>query len=438
MAFATIHTKYGLERMAEAEAMGVSINIVAVAVGDGGGNPTTPNADQRMLVREMFRTKPNRVYLDPDNDGKMIIEVIVPASIGGFTIREAASFDDRGGMFTVSNVPDTYKPAGDGTEGSFSDTTLRLQFEPKNASVVTLQVDPNVALVTQAWLKNTITLPYLLKGGTTGQILTKKSNADGDTTWSDPTTANVTVSIIDEVQTLADSQTIVTLQNCTTIGLALYVDGKRLLPNAWTPDLVDKRKLALASSFPGGSKLYGVQNDPAAYVPTPLVQSMNLADVPSPAAARTNLGVDSKVNTDMHAPPGLVAYFATTSPPTGWLKCNGAAVNRVAYASLYSRIGTTFGIGDGFNTFNLPDLRGEFIRAWDDGRGADTGRVMGSSQGHQIAQHQHEISYKFLGATGTAQAILDGSFGAAPYSTTLVGGGETRPRNVSLLACIKY
>ena len=83
-------------------------------------------------------------------------------------------------------------------------------------------------------------------------------------------------------------------------------------------------------------------------------------------------------------PSGAVMYFAGQTAPTGWLKANGAAVSRTTYAALFAAIGTTYGAGDGRSTFNLPDLRGEFIRGWDDGRGVDTGRVFGSAQGDAI------------------------------------------------------
>lgn len=66
-------------------------------------------------------------------------------------------------------------------------------------------------------------------------------------------------------------------------------------------------------------------------------------------------------------PAGTEAFFATPTAPTGWLKENGAAVSRVAFARLFAAIGTRYGAGDGVNTFNVPDARGEFFRALDDG-----------------------------------------------------------------------
>ncbi|AKF12995.1 putative tail fiber protein [Sinorhizobium phage phiM19] len=88
---------------------------------------------------------------------------------------------------------------------------------------------------------------------------------------------------------------------------------------------------------------------------------------------------------------GAVMWFARNSAPAGFLKANGAAVSRTTYAALYAAIGTTFGAGDGSTTFNLPDLRGEFIRGWDDGRGIDVSRVFGSAQSANIQSHTHSI-----------------------------------------------
>ena len=91
-------------------------------------------------------------------------------------------------------------------------------------------------------------------------------------------------------------------------------------------------------------------------------------------------------------PTGSVVMFATTSPPSGYLKCNGAAVSRTTYAALFAVIGTTHGAGNGSTTFNVPDLRGEFVRGWDDGRGVDSGRNFGTAQGDNNKQHNHSAS----------------------------------------------
>lgn len=136
-------------------------------------------------------------------------------------------------------------------------------------------------------------------------------------------------------------------------------------------------------------------------------------------------------------PVGTVIYFASSSAPSGYLKANGALVSRTTYSNLFTAIGTTFGVGDGSTTFALPDLRGEFIRGWDDGRGVDTERVFGSSQTSQNLAHTHTVNALGPGGSGIGGT---GSVAASTSSltTSSIGGTESRPRNVALLACIKY
>lgn len=135
--------------------------------------------------------------------------------------------------------------------------------------------------------------------------------------------------------------------------------------------------------------------------------------------------------------PGEISAFARNTAPTGYLKANGAAVSRTAYAALFSAIGTTFGTGDGSTTFNVPDLRGEFIRGWDDSRGVDSGRGFGSAQVASVESHTHDVKSSTTGAGGSAGDFVNG-FGANRVATTAYGGTETRPRNIALLVCIKY
>jgi microcystin-dependent protein len=89
---------------------------------------------------------------------------------------------------------------------------------------------------------------------------------------------------------------------------------------------------------------------------------------------------------------GQVAFFPMSVPPAGWLKLNGAAISRTTYARLFARIGTIGGVGDGSTTFNLPDARGEFLRAWDDGRALDSGRAIGTVQTGLILSHNHGLN----------------------------------------------
>ena len=163
--------------------------------------------------------------------------------------------------------------------------------------------------------------------------------------------------------------------------------------------------------------------------------------------------------TNSYCPSGMIMTFAGDFAPAGWLKANGAAVSRTAYADLFRAIGTRYGAGDGRSTFNLPDLRGEFARYWDDGRGVDAGRALGTLQLDAIQRHNHYLGtssgenlnnglpgiddkyWQMNGgnyAPATGHIAITHDTGTDAYGR--VGGrfaGETRPRNIALLACIK-
>ncbi len=135
---------------------------------------------------------------------------------------------------------------------------------------------------------------------------------------------------------------------------------------------------------------------------------------------------------------GGVLLSAGQSVPYGYLECNGTPYSRTTYAALFSTIGTVFGAGDGSTTFNVPDLRGEFIRGWDNGRGLDPGRVFGSAQVDLLRSHVH-----YTGSESTRTIQVDGMGLAklgegANFATSATGGTETRPFNVALMFCIKY
>ena len=133
---------------------------------------------------------------------------------------------------------------------------------------------------------------------------------------------------------------------------------------------------------------------------------------------------------------GQVIFTAGGVAPAGSLKCDGSEVSRTTYQALFAAIGTTFGAGNGSTTFNLPDLRGEFVRGWDDGRGVDADRIFGSAQTDDFKSHSHTFQKSASSNNTTGSFVTTANNGAVTGTTTATGGGETRPRNIALLACI--
>ncbi len=170
-------------------------------------------------------------------------------------------------------------------------------------------------------------------------------------------------------------------------------------------------------------------------------------------------------------PVGTILAHAANTPPTGFLECNGSNISRSTYATLFSAISTTFGVGDGSSTFALPDLRGQFIRGWANTGSTDASRVFGSTQTDQNKNHTHttdstsltggirKISEGF-GAGGSATGVftktadgnntITGSSSTSPvggvdfdgthtHTISSSGGGtEARPTNLALMYIIKF
>ncbi|HEB0342617.1 TPA: tail fiber protein [Escherichia coli] len=156
-----------------------------------------------------------------------------------------------------------------------------------------------------------------------------------------------------------------------------------------------------------------------------LAKDQNGADIPEPALFVKNLGLGE----GSALPVGVPVPWPSATPPTGWLKCNGAAFSAEEYPEL----------AKAYPTNKLPDLRGEFIRGWDDGRGADNGRVLLSTQDDAFKSHSHNFdrSWGLKNFDPTAgfdvvTADVSGEIVNQPTrSTVAVGGSETRPRNVA-------
>ena len=149
------------------------------------------------------------------------------------------------------------------------------------------------------------------------------------------------------------------------------------------------------------------------------------------------------MNNVVEQPIGSIITYSSNHLPIGYLKCNGSEISRTTYNNLYNVIGTIYGEGDGLTTFNIPDLRGEFIRGFDDGRGIDINRLLGSNQSDLFKSHSHSLEL-YYGSWDSSPRynhwFSSGSRGRGygGRNTNSVGGTETRPRNISMLYCIKY
>ena len=124
-------------------------------------------------------------------------------------------------------------------------------------------------------------------------------------------------------------------------------------------------------------------------------------------------------------PSGMIVAYAGTAAPTGWLLCDGSAVSRVTYATLFGAIGTAYGVGDGSSTFNLPDLRGRVAV----GKGSNAlvntlGNNDGVAEANRRPKHRHTPHTHTY--TSSANAIMQatGSAGDVSNFTTNTGASD--------------
>ena len=152
-----------------------------------------------------------------------------------------------------------------------------------------------------------------------------------------------------------------------------------------------------------------------------------------------------------------ISPFAGTTAPTGWLACQGQAVSRTTYAALFAAISTTWGSGDGSTTFNVPDLRGMFLRGTGTNATGSSSGAVGPSVGtyaadtylnhsHAITDPGHTHTYVTFGgqAAGGSGASANPTTSSTGSSTTGItvntsttGGTETKPKNYGILYIIK-
>ena len=208
---------------------------------------------------------------------------------------------------------------------------------------------------------------------------------------------------------------------------------------------------------------------------TPVPNTFISGDLIDAAQVNANFAdlVSQIAAVEANTPPGTILVFGGANPPPGFLLADGSEVNRATYPELFAAIGTAWGAGDFSTTFNLPDLRGRFIRgvngtASDDGGatlrdpdattrgdgsaqggtglgGQAQGNSVGSVQGDVFGSHDHQTTRNAAnGDLGDGNTNFSGAgsalFGnAAPYHrTSFEGGNETRPKNAYVNYIIKY
>ncbi|HHZ9813154.1 phage tail protein [Escherichia coli] len=427
--FYTLLTDIGAAKLASAAALGVPLKITHMAVGDGGGALPTPDAKQTALVNEKRRAALNMLYIDPQNSSQIIAEQVIPENEGGWWIREVGLFDESGALIAVGNCPESYKPQL--AEGSGRTQTVRMVLITSSTDNITLKIDPAVVLATRKYVDDKVLelkvfvddkmAKHLAAPDPHSQYAPKESPtltgtpkaptpAEGNNTTQIATTAFVQAALmalingapatLDTLKEIAaainnDPKFSTTINNALALKAPLSSPALTGTPTAPTAAQSVNNTQIATTAFVKSAIAAMVGSAPAALdtlneLAAALGNDPNFATTMLNALAGKQPLDNTLTNLSGKDVAGLLAYLGlgegsalpvgvpvpwpSATPPTGWLKCNGAAFSAEEYPEL----------AKAYPTNKLPDLRGEFIRGWDDGRGMDTGRAILSAQGDAI------------------------------------------------------
>ncbi|WP_096959804.1 phage tail-collar fiber domain-containing protein [Escherichia coli] len=494
--FYTLLTDIGAAKLASAAALGVPLKITHMAVGDGGGVLPTPDAKQTALVNEKRRAALNMLYIDPQNSSQIIAEQVIPENEGGWWIREVGLFDESGALIAVGNCPESYKPQL--AEGSGRTQTVRMVLITSSTDNITLKIDPAVVLATRKYVDDKalelkvyaddqmakhLAAPdphsqYAPKASPTFTGTPKAPTpAAGNNTTQVATTAFVQAALtalingapatLDTLKEIAaainnDPNFSTTINNALALKAPLSSPALTGTPTAPTAAQSVNNTQIATTAFVKSAIAGMVGSAPAALdtlneLAAALGNDPNFATTMLNALAGKQPLDNTLTNLSGKDVAGLLAYLGlgegsalpvgvpvpwpSATPPTGWLKCNGAAFSSEKYPNL----------AKAYPTLKLPDLRGEFIRGWDDGRGIDSGRNLLSAQNDAIqnivgsfgrtqlfrdvlssgpfSQHGQVLS------TGLKEAEIIEGYGAYNWtfdaSRSVRTASETRSRNIA-------
>ncbi|EKH2170583.1 phage tail protein [Escherichia coli] len=427
-----ILTNQGAARLANATMLGSKLNLTQMAVGDANGVLPTPDPAQTKLINQKRIAPLNLLSVDPNNQSQIIAEQIIPENEGGFWIREIGLYDDEGVLIAVANCPETYKPQLQ--EGSGRTQTIRMILVVTNTEAITLKIDPSVVLATRKYVDDEV---LELRLYVDDQMRNHIAAQDPHTQYAQK--HNPTFTGEPKAPTPAAGN------NTTRIATTAFVQAAITALINGAPATLDTLK-EIAAAINNDPKFSTTINNALAGK-QPLDNTLTHLSGKDVAGLLTYLGLGE----GSALPVGVPVPWPSATPPTGWLKCNGAAFSAEEYPEL----------AKAYPTNKLPDLRGEFIRGWDDGRGIDAVRALLSLQDGGVESHTHqgqlfrvsdyrtkEIPASEVMGRGYIASLTPGADSPLDFDdysvssnpngyfvgnqrTTAYGINETRPRNIA-------
>jgi phage-related tail fiber protein len=475
----TLLTNAGIAYETACKAAGTPIKLSQISVGDGGGAVYNPAASATALKREVWRGPLNALFQDEKNPSWLLAEVTIPPEVGGWYVREAGLWTDTGILYAIIKYPESFKPVL-ATSGSGKEFYIRSIFETSNAALVTLLIDDTVVKATRAWVMSYLaeelgkldgkqsvrvaaTANVVLSGAQQidgvavvagervllpNQTLAKDnglwvvSNGDWMRVSDASTSAKVTPALtvmVEEGVVNGDSLWHLTTNGPITLGTTaltfeMLAGRTGIQPGTYKSLTVDKYGRATGGSNPETLAGFGIKD------------------------TYTKAEIEEMIAQASALPVGAIVAFPVNKIAPGFMEIDGSVKSIAVYPDLAAFLGTAFNKGDeGAGNFRLPESRGEFLRGWDHGRGADSGRGIGTYQSDTIQNIAGTVGDFPRGSTGGQSWGASGAFavttggngpgtdgagvpwGQISFDTSRVvrTSTETRPRSLAVMWCIK-
>lgn len=495
----TLLTDAGIAYETACKAAGVPIKLAQISVGDGNGAVYNPDASAKALKREVWRGPLNALFQDEKNANWLMAEVTIPSDVGGWYVREAGLWTDTGILYAVVKYPESYKPVL-ATSGSGKEFYIRSIFETSNAAIVTLLIDDTVVKATRAWVMDYLGKGTYSKAEIETLIAQSSALPVGSMVAFPVDKVPVGFLEVDgSVKSAAAYPDLAKFlggafsKGDEGAGNFRLPESRGEFLRGWDHGRgVDAGRVVgsyQADQFKSHTHEYdtmqggGTANsvsDTIAAQSDATSQTGRITGAAGGSETRPrNIAVIwcikawsapiNQGNIDVTAlvseldalksavPVGSIVSFPVATVPAGYLELDGSVQSIATYPDLAAYLGSTFNTGgEPAGTFRLPDYRGEFLRGWDHGRGVDFGRTLGSWQKGTL--QTFDYSTESAATSGLWHTGLDAGapsahgldpvaqsnypvsyaiFGSGSQATQSLGLGSTRPRNLTVMWCIK-
>ncbi|ECJ0994082.1 hypothetical protein FM004_13980 [Salmonella enterica subsp. enterica] len=289
--FKTIITDYGKQRLIAAMSPGgTKLTLTQMAVGDGGGNPTNPDTTSTTLVNEVWRAAVNSVTVDKKHPNIIIVELLIPAEVGGFWVREAGIYDEFNKLVAICSLPASEKPLLE--QGSGRAQTVRMTLIVSDTSIVNITIDSTTIMATNEYVDNSLEEH-------------EKSRNHPDATLTDKgfTKLYSGVTSIDETMAATPKAVKIAMDNAS----ARLAKERNLADLTNIPLARQSLQLGNSATLNVGTTQGTVAAGDDSRIIGAMQKDQNLADVPDKALARQSLQLGNSATRNVGTTPDTVA-----------------------------------------------------------------------------------------------------------------------------------